>query len=288
MDKLAFATVHGMGQTLPGYADKLWNDVRERIDMTRHDIAFGSIYYQKLLQDNELEVWSRVDRQAKVHYDEMRKFVLFGFGDAAGLENRKEDDGSVYELAQLAIARTLLALRDRCGTNVPLVLLSHSLGCHVMSSYIYDAQKAQHAPVQVGIWKDIQRHALDISGRALLTADEIAFLRCETCTGWITTGCNIPIFVAAHKTMTIIPIRRPNPHFRWLNIYDPDDVLGWPMQPLSDGYRELVEDRPINAGRGMLDWVLKSWNPLSHGAYWEDEDVLQPLVDLLTNPQTPL
>lgn len=281
MTEVALVVVHGMGETPPDYADKLFQVLAKRVPRTRARLAMGAAYYQKILQDNEAEVWNRIDRHAKVHYDALRKFLLFGFGDAAGLENGKEYDNSAYEMAQLDIARTLLGVREQFRTSPRLVLLTHSLGCQVMSNYIYDAQKSQHARVTLGIWKDIQRFAFAISGRPQLTEDEIAFLRADTCTGWISTGCNIPIFVAAHKNMLIIPIRRPNERFRWLNIYDPDDVLGWPLQPLSQGYQDLVEDRVINAGRGLVDWILKSWNPLSHQMYWSDEDVLGPLEDMI-------
>jgi hypothetical protein len=281
MGKVAFATIHGMGQTPPGYADQLWTAVRAKLDPARAAVEFGSIYYKLILQGNEQAVWSAVRDNATVRYDSLRQFFLYGFGDAAGLENRKEDDGSVYEQAQLQIARTLLALRDRCGGSVPLVLMAHSLGCHVLSSYLYDAQKAEHGPVRVGIWQDIQRHAFGIAGRSLLSPEEIGFLRGDTCTGLLTTGCNIPIFVAAHQKMTILPIRKPTPAFHWLNLYDPDDALGWPLGPLSESYQQLVEDRAVNAGGGLIDWMLKGWNPWSHTAYWDGDNVRTPLVEML-------
>ena len=37
----------------------------------------------------------------------------------------------------------------------------------------------------------------------------------------------------------------------------------------------------MNAGHGAMNWILKSWNPLSHSAYWEDGNVLDPLVEML-------
>jgi hypothetical protein len=72
-----------------------------------------------------------------VRYDHLRRFLLFGFADAAGLEHRKEDPGPVYELAQIEIARTLLELCDANGAGMPLIPLAHSLGCKVLSSYSY-------------------------------------------------------------------------------------------------------------------------------------------------------
>ena len=166
-----------------------------------------------------------------------------------------------------------------------MIFLTQSLGCQVLSNYIYDGQKhGSGGQVEAGIWRDLDhtRAALGGLDEAAMLA-RLRFLRAETCMAWVSTGCNIPIFVAAHKTMNIKPIQRPNgsPTFKWLNIYDPDDVLGWPLQPLSPQYRELVEDRAINAGQGAAGWILKSWNPMSHTAYWTDDDVVKPLADLL-------
>lgn len=283
MADVALITVHGMGETLPDYAAGLGLRLRQHIGPRfSAQVDMRSVYYQDILQNNEQEVWRRVEQGGTVRYDQLRKFLLFGFGDAAGLENRKEDSGSVYELAQIEIAKTLLDIYAANGPDTPLVMLSHSLGCQVLSSYIYDAQKARSGvPVTVGVWRDIDHWSRSLQGRAL-TESERSFLACGSALGWITTGCNIPIFVAAHKEMTIIPISRPRPSFRWLNLYDPDDVLGWPLQPLSEGYRLLVEDRVVNAGHGVMDWIVRSWNPLSHSCYWDDEAVIAPLATMLT------
>jgi hypothetical protein len=281
MPDVALITVHGMGESDAGYAAPLRKLLQRKLGY-RFDTAvdFRSVYYKAALQANQQLVWDRVSSTAKVHYDDLRKFVLFGLGDAAGLENRKEYPGSVYELAQDQIARTLLAAYG-AGGDMPVVFLSHSLGCQVLSSYIYDAQKAgAGGEVRAGIWRDIDEWSRRSVGR-MLTDDEKNFLSAGTCMGWVTTGCNIPIFVAAHKEMEIIPIAPPTPLFRWLNMYDPDDALGWPLAPLSAGYAEMVEDRAINAGQGAVRWILRSWNPWSHTAYWSDDDVIDPLASML-------
>lgn len=283
MADVVLITVHGMGETPRDYADDLAARVRGHIGTPfagRVDVR--PVFYQGILKPNEQEVWRRVAAGSAVRYDRLRQFLLFGFGDAAGLENRKEESGSVYELAQMEIAKTLLDACAAHGPGTPVVLMAHSLGCQVLSSYIYDAQKARGGmPVDAGVWKDIDHWSRTLQGR-VLTEAERAFLACGTARGWVTTGCNIPIFVAAHKEMTIIPIDAPRDGFKWLNLYDPDDVLGWPLQPLSAGYRQLVEDRAVDAGYGMMDWLLRSWNPLSHSSYWRDRQVIAALADMLT------
>lgn len=283
MAKVALLTVHGMGNTERSYADGLRQRLSSRLGAKFHDVAFCPIYYQDLLQANENEVWRRTDQGSKLHYDDLRKFLLFGFGDAAGLENGKELADSTYERAQVRIARAMLDARRQLGGNGPVVLISHSLGCQVLSSYVYDAQKSiTPAKTKVGIWSDIDGLAPKITDGPPLSDDEKTFLRGNTLMRWLSTGCNIPIFVAAHKTMDIKPIKPVAlPDFKWLNVFDPDDVLGWPLRPLSTEYAALVEDRSINAGQGVVNWILKSWNPLSHMAYWDDDDAIDPLVAML-------
>jgi hypothetical protein len=280
MPQVALLTVHGMGETPREYAEQLFQQLGGRLADVMDRVDFRSVYYQDILKPNQETVWAKVNTAAKLHYDDLRRFLLFGFGDAAGLENRKEIDGSVYELAQASIARQLLGVYKQApGSTV--VFLAHSLGCQVLSSYLYDAQKAASGvPVFAGVWKDIDAWSLRALGHRLSDAER-RFLAGASCAALVTTGCNIPIFVAAHKTMDIKPIARPTPGFEWINIYDPDDALGWPLQPLSPGYAALVEDRAINAGQGMVNWILKSWNPMSHSAYWSDGQVLDTVARIV-------
>lgn len=276
MAKVALVTLHGMGVTESTYADDLLEKLRRRMKADFEDVEVQSVYYQKILQDNEAEVWDRVEANGKVSYKELRKFVLFGFGDAAGLENAKELDGSVYEQAQMLIANALLNVHAK-GAHLPVVFITQSLGGQVLSNYFYDAQKFKSGQVvNAGIWK--KNHPFI----AALSGEQRAFLWGDTAMGWVSTGCNIPIFVAAHKKLNIKPISKPTPQFQWLNLYDPDDVLGWPLQPLSPEYEQLVEDRAINAGQGVIGGWIKSWNPLAHTAYWTDDDVVKPLASMLS------
>jgi hypothetical protein len=256
--KLALLTVHGMGETKRDYARSLKERLDAKLRSQMNSVAFCPIYYQEILQPNEAEIWNRSQRTGGLHYDDLRKFFLFGFADAAGLENRKELPASVYEDAQIEIARTMLKARNDMGGDGPVIVIAQSLGCQVFSSYIYDAQKASKGMASIGIWRNIDLFSEEITNSVRpLTSEEKSFLAGDTIVGLVTTGCNIPIFVAAHKRMAIIPI-----------------------EPLSDGYAKLVKDHRINAGHGLIKWLV-SWTPMSHGGYWEDDDVLKPLTSLL-------
>ena len=50
---------------------------------------------------------------------------------------------------------------------------------------------------------------------------------------------------------------------RWINVYDPDDILGYPLRNLwTDSHGTLIEDRVIDVGFGPI-----SGTPLSHAFY---------------------
>ena len=277
--KAAFITVHGMGRTELNYNAEIEQELEGRLGLLSYNLHFGKVYYQDILQQNEDRVWNSVARRVK--WDELRKFLLFGFGDAAGLESNKEGNQSDYWKAQIVFAKELLKAREAMGGDGPVLILAQSLGCQVTSCYFWDAnQTASGKQPTFGIWQNISLAATEITGGRSLTDEEIAFLRGSYFRAFFTTGCNIPIFIAAHAKTDIVPIH-PNDKFEWHNFYDKDDVLGWPLADLSDEYGKVVVDHPVNAGGGIMGWLLKSWNPMSHTQYWADNDVLDPLVQKL-------
>jgi hypothetical protein len=128
--------------------------VAARLGPLAGQVDFRSIYYQDILKPNQETVWARVSDDTRLHYADLRRFLLFGFGDAAGLENRKEIDGSVYELAQAAIARQLLGVA-RHDPSTRVVFLAQSLG----------------GQVQAGVWKDVDAWAMRALGARLSDSD---------------------------------------------------------------------------------------------------------------------
>ena len=64
---------------------------------------------------------------------------------------------------------------------------------------------------------------------------------------------------------------------KWLNFFDPDDALGYPLTPLSPSYGGTESaDIEVNAG-GLFTY----WNPISHTGYWTDDDFTNPVAALI-------
>ncbi len=283
--KVALLPIHGMGPVKGDYAQRFEKALRRRLGGQWHKILFRPVHYQKLLQDNQDRVWEDM-RKRNLDWTRLRRFVLFGFSDATGIERHAHCDGSPYTKVQEIIQENLNAVYNETqDPEIPVVVIAQSLGGHVISNYIWDAQsdsRPNGTECTRGVWtKD---EASDPTAAAAEEEDEgdretdpvEAFLRLKSLRFLYTTGCNIPIFVASFPESEIVPITQNKwgYDFKWKNFFDDDDVLGWPLKPLSDAYKDAVcFDKRINAGN-----LLVSWTPFSHGRYWTDNELLTELV----------
>lgn len=143
------------------------------------------------------------------------------------------------------------------------MVMAHSLGSYIMSNYIWDQQRQNKATVP---------SATD-------------FEKMRTLCTLVTFGTNIAIFSLALQKY--VGITFPPPELkeplrgaaRWLNFFDPQDILSYPIKPLWEGFANNVqiEDQQIDVGS-----LFTSWNPLSHDQYWTDNDFTQPVAKQIT------
>jgi hypothetical protein len=170
------------------------------------------------------------------------------------------DEKYLAEQAEIARAfeHAYLDLQD--NENKPVIIIAQSHGCHLISNYIWDAQ-------------------YNLNYFSVESNDPVQkqdFMKLKSCEHLFTTGCNIPIFNERLKTRECF--QKPRSSFKWDNYYDPNDVLGWPLSQFGETYSDIVKDHHINSGG-----LISSWNPMSHGAYWGDNDIVSPLAKVLKN-----
>ena len=210
------------------------------------------------MKRREDELWDELTASHTLRYDRARRFVISSFGDALAYQRMPSQQTDVYRTIHARIREHLGALRDQMGGDKPIVVLAHSLGSVIVSNFTWDEQKSP-------------------------TASATPTQRMETLAGLVTFGSNIPLFTLCLDE--VVAIRFPVPALtgslrdaaRWLNFFDADDVLGYPLRPLSDSYRDAVSaDLQINVGS-----ILRSWNPLSHEEYWTDNDFIAPVAGLI-------
>jgi hypothetical protein len=256
--QIGILTTHGMGREKPRDYEKVVDAFKQRLfdqlnDDVKQDLHFQPIYYQDQMQIQQELVWGKV-RQGPLagfglwHW--LRQFMLYYFSDAATYQYKPDVEGNVYLKVHQAINTAIDNLYNQLGNqDSPVVLVAHSLGCHIISNHIWDAQNGR------GIWQN---------------QPPTGFQQLDTLRYLFTTGCNIPLFVAGLED--IFAIGKPNNDFQWINYYDKDDPLGWPLQPLSEAYNQLVQDVAVNTG----------FTPLGHTKYWQSRTVIKSIAEKIT------
>lgn len=262
--EIAVVVIHGMGSQKANYSHPLRDEVNKRLgkEKAKH-VTWGEIHWADVLAPRQAAYLKRANKNNDLDLLTLRRFLISAVGDASAYRKTADRKESAYVEIHQKVSAIVKELDDPGQPKKPLIVMAHSLGGHIMSSYIYDLQKRQNR--QSGISK---------------------FRQMKTVAGFITFGCNIPLFTSAFEKDDIKPIKFPGAWLspankdraRWLNFYDPDDVLGYPLKPINDAYNKVVnKDIPINVGG-----VISSWNPLSHGKYWTDNDFTKPVTKFIS------
>lgn len=280
--KLAVAVIHGIGgqrkkpkskpdtlhfsKPLRDRIAREMKNARTSIDFDTN-IAWREVFWSDVIEKRQQTYLGKIKR--KTRSDAMRSFVLSNLSDASAYRKTTSDSNdTTYEKIHARVTRTIKTLERDVEPGAPLVVLAHSLGGHIMSNYIYDACKnCDKIDAEMGIKTDFQKM--------------------KTMGGFVTFGCNIPLFTFAYPAEKVFPISFPGTSLPkekqltpwWLNYYDKDDILGYPLKEIGPNYNKLskqLEERPINAGNAFT-----SWNPLSHNGYWKDDDIYRPVARFL-------
>lgn len=269
--RIAVLCVHGMGNQPVGFADGMIEELRTRLKdrgVNPDLFAFAPAWWGPIMEGAESKLYARLSQGADLDWATLRKdIVISGFGDALAYvgppNGRSEVYGKIHEVLGAALEEVTAELEDPDST--PLVVMAHSLGCAIASNYIWDAQKGVFAQTAT-----------------------CGFSRCQTLLGLVTFGCNLPLFTLAYKPADIMPIARTGPGVgacfdrhtdvqllsKWLNFYDPDDILGYPLRGLNRHYADAVTaDIAIDTGT-----ILGA-----HTDYWTDNDFTTPVADYLVS-----
>jgi len=265
--KVGVLLIHGMGAVADDFAHDTIQELREKLSgrgLNREDVAWQSVYWAPLLSARETQLWVDLSAEHDLNWAKMRKFSINAFGTSAAYHSTQDRSESLYQRLQGTVHDALKELKLKLGAeDKPLLVIAHSLGSVIMSDYIWDRQKSKEEP----------RYGAS------------RFERMETLAGLVTLGSNIPLFTLACDQIAAIEFPPPElpekfkKQAKWLNMYDSDDVLGWPLKPLSLSYADAVtEDIEVNVGN-----ILNSWNPSNHAGYWTDDSVIKPVGYLLSS-----
>ncbi len=264
--------VHGMGDPDPAFALPLIEGLSRLLGTDAAAVAFEPCFWSDVLQGGQDEIWRRLrDARSPMRIDLLRKWVVGTLGDPTGYLSGYERQGvPVMHRVHQRFADALARVEARLAhpAHAPVVVLAHSLGCVVVTNYLWNLERAA-GEVGTATVSTMHAGARDIARKAI---GETPVQRLETLAGLVTFGCNIPLFLPPVPPYECVRFPRPRlaerlkQVARWLNVYDPYDVLGYPLSGLWDEtHGTQIEDVAMEVGMPGL-----SMTPLSHTFYWTD------------------
>lgn len=276
--KIAVALIIGVGKgDQAEYEREAVKPLQSRLaDEIGDDIVFEIVHWTEILQSEKDRVRDGYKQAAQLNYGPLRRFFSGLITDAIAYQPQGEESDTYLRIHK-TVATALDNLSNAAGSSSPLVILAHSMGGVIASNYFRELQedtyKSELLPEEVH----------DIAGDTPLE-------RGETLAQLYTMGTPLALYSVRHREFDD-PISVPSPRLRshfppdrypelptqWINFYNPNDVLAYPLEFLNKAYAHYVEDRQVNVG----DWRT-SWNPLSHMDYWGDDEIVLPISEGIT------
>lgn len=273
--KIAVAVINGLGSQEQFYSVEFKHLVVEAYqklgeNRSEDDFVFQEIYWGDIVKEKHARLLETANYKKDLTYMSMRQQVIDVFG--ASLAYHSKTNSMFYPQVSNRISDNLKRLAGHRRVDkdtTPLVILAHSFGSVAITNYIYDVQKA----------------------RAAGEMSELSPLEgFDTLAGVITFGSPLGLFSLENNEFEK-PIAKAGGalpddfkrRVKWLNFYDKDDILAYPLKSLNDAYNQVIdEDIEINVGSATT-----SWNPACHYGYWEDKDFVQPVAHYLSELMAP-
>lgn len=271
--KIAVAVIHGVGNQTEDFADRVIDSIQGRCrPVCGDDIIIRPVYWSPVVQHAEDEMRRRLYKGGQMRFNKARGVMIDLVAD--GIAYQPTEHGRyAYDHIHRIFAQTLHTLAEEAGPKAPLCVVAHSLGTIIASNYIYDLQ------VHFSHQQIIPETIAEVMGDTPLE-------RGETLSLLYTLGSPLALW-SLRYTEFGRPIDFPAPqlyrHYpnlptEWINFYDADDIIGFPLKTLNAEYERIVTaDREVNVGG-----LLEQWNPLSHLGYWTDKDIVEPIAESLT------
>lgn len=184
-----------------------------------------------------------------------RRNLVSLLGDVIAYE--RDPANAVYQAIHAEVDRAIGRLGEAsapergAGEPAPLTIIGHSLGSVIASDYVWDHTR-----------RGAQPHVLHEAGLSLVNFVAMGSPMALYGLRNNAYGQHASIRESLDSPITVDPDGG-----LWLNLYDPQDPIAFPLEPI-ESYRAVgVIDRVVGAG----NW-LTGWNLLSHTGYWRCEE----------------
>jgi len=275
---IAVGFVHGAGKQKNDFYEEMSLSLEERLAAICPGVKIipEGIYWADITDHIENKLKEKLVPY-HLRWDKLidiRGFVISILGDAIAYQPIHDEDDAkekqyVYADIHERFCEKLELLSQKAGPNAPLCLIAHSLGSIITSNYLYDLQN--------GILPQRIRDRIKNSHSPLVKGDTLTHL--------YTMGSPLAIWTMRYDDFGK-PISFPSPKIRelrlpygeWVNFYDKDDIMAYPIKHLSELYNAVVTADIEVKNPGFL-----ANTPLgAHGGYYQSEEVIGRIAHSLT------
>ena len=288
-NSVAVLFVHGINVFKTDFARDMEKVLKKRISKFI-SVNYANVFWGDIVRTRQKTYLDRAVQEGGIGNSTFRRFIVQGLGDASAYQKTRQRKDSAYYDIQARVRMAINNLATPGEPNRPLVVIAHSLGCHIMSSFAWDLNKLkQQPPAQ-----------LSPEDQLILEDATTPFKLLDTFAGFVTMGSNMPLFTFTFPAELVFPITSaPSgllPAFpgraldsitarkaRWLNFYSRNDLLGYPLEPLYAAYRAdgRLKDKPVCA-EGWFRFIPSPLDALAaHSGYWTDRTVIDETVRLI-------
>jgi pimeloyl-ACP methyl ester carboxylesterase len=194
-----------------------------------------------------------------------RRNLLSLVGDVVaygGSSDSNEVYRAIHEKMNEGVAALSEASRNAHDDSdpAPLTIIGHSLGSVIASDYVWD-------------------HTRSASQPHLLASHNLALIN------FIAMGSPMAMYALRNnayggqesiRESLDSPIQVDPDHGLWLNLYDRQDAIAFPLEPIESYQEAGVIDCTVQAGT----W-LTNWNLASHVGYWQSVDAARLIAGKL-------
>ena len=273
MQKIGVIVVHGLGLQKKEYAAKFMKKIDKafakimNVPSSKPYIDIEPVFWSDVFGKEEERIYQDLVIKKGLRYKELRRYLVYYLADAVAYQP-VDTNGQNYDAVHQTISNALHSLSMRIGKTAPLCVVSHSLGSVIASNFFYDLQfTARHFPGIIDTTSPLERG--------------------ETLTHFYSLGTTLPLWSLRYRDFSK-PIRVPSlegeelyPGLEgeWVNFYDKDDILGYPLRDIDPAYEQAVKvDIDLNVGN-----PLTFWNPFCHNGYLKDKKVVRHISERLAS-----